>query len=125
MCEQIAPFIFEILDETGNFCGILWNQDIKKEISYDTMKYLESIGILIVPDFGVTYGIDSGANVTLKYGDYINKFANNSDAELPIDNLVSLTETGKQIINIINCSYDDKYKNMLVSVFKDKKFTEI
>ncbi|MDI9208578.1 DUF2806 domain-containing protein [Clostridium butyricum] len=125
MCEQIAPLVFEILDETESFCGILWNEGVRKELSYRIMRHLESIGMLVFPDFGMTYVVNPGDNVVLKYGEYVNKFANNSDNDLPIDNLVSLTETGKQIISIINCSYDDRYKNMLVSVFKDNKFTEV
>lgn len=118
MCEQIAPLVFEILDEAESFCGILWNEGVRKELPYSILRHLESIGMLVLPDFGITTIVNPGDNVVLKYGDYLNKFANNSDADLPIDNLVSLTETGKQIISLTNCSYDDKYKNMLVSVFK-------
>lgn len=125
MCEDIAPYVFEILEKTEYFCGILWDEEIKKRIPYRMISHLESIGILVKSDFGVTYSTYSGENIILKYQNYTNKLVNNTDSDIDIGELIGLTETGKQIISIINGFHDDEYKNKIINLFKDRGFTEI
>lgn len=124
MCEEIAPYMFEIFEKEGAFCGMFWDKEIQEKIPYSTASHLESIGIIYQSTLGITFTAHPGENVLIKYQNEKNKFVNSTDKDVEIGDLIGITEAGKQIISIINYSHNDEYRSKVINSFK-RELTEI